>query len=423
MVEWDSLSDQPAYMRKQKKLKQDIRKQHPGDLLISALTVLLLLPLVFLRYLAGFKKRPGFSLNEFFGMGVNLDKEPSLTPELVKELGVRQLLIRIHMKEMDKLDAYETFVDALKDSADIMFVLIPSRLHIDDASRLESDLDTIFARFVKYGNRFQVANAINRIKWGFVLPNEYLKFFRNVQKLRDAKYPGIRLIGPSVIDFEYHVTIRAMFNFFSLRYDAVSALLYVDRRGAPENRQFIFDLMDKIYLLKAIAALSPKTVGEDIYITETNYPIKGTGKYAPTSDYERVDEKAYSAYMVRYFLLAMATTQIRTVYWHQLIAPGYGLIDNREGIVKRGAFFAFKFLNRLLQDAVFVSFRVREGLYCAEFTKEGQTIKTLWCNNETRPYRPEEGEKLFSMTGEPLQNETAVQIDDCVTYVIGEKHG
>jgi len=422
MVEWDSLSDQPAHMKRQKKFKQTIRKQHPWELVISALTILLLLPFVFLRYLFGFKKRRDFSLGHFFGMGVNLDKEPGLTPELIKELGVRDLLVRIHMKEVESLDAYEDFVRSLGD-ARLMFVLIPSREHIEDRGRLETDLDAIFARFKKYGSRFQVANAINRIKWGFVLPNEYLEFFQNVQKLRDTRYPDIELIGPSVIDFEYHVTLRALFNFFKIRYDAVSALLYVDRRGAPENPQFVFDLIGKIKLLRAITALSPKKRSSDLYITETNYPITGTGAYAPTSRNERVDEEAYTAYMVRYYLLTISTTLVKTVYWHQLIAPGYGLIDNRDGIVKRGAFFAFRFLYALLSDSRFLAFNVTNGLYCAEFEKDGKRIKALWCNGESRTYHPAPNAKCFTITGEAITPDGQIVIDDAVTYLIEEQHG
>ena len=71
------------------------------------------------------------------------------------------------------------------------------------------------------------------------------------------------------------------------------------------------------------------------YYAETNWPITGTAPYAPTSETECVSEEEYADFMVRYHLLAFASQHASSVYWHQLIAPGYGLIDNRDGIRNR----------------------------------------------------------------------------------------
>lgn len=420
MVEWDSFSDQPAHMR-DKKFKRDTRKRHVDDLLISALTILLIYPIVLLRYCFGFKKRER-SLKNFFGMAVNLDKEPDLTPSLVDELGVDELLVRIHMDDAEQFDRYEAFVKTLG-KRNILFVLLPSRAQIEDHERLKHDVHAIFRRFSPYGSRFQVGNAINRIKWGFVLPKEYLLFFRTVQSVRDASFPEVKLIGPAVIDFEYHVTIRAVFNFFKIRYDALASLLYVDRRGAPENRQFVFDTRAKINLLRAIADLSPKFTDKEIYITEVNWPIADTGKYAPTSKHERVDETEYMAYMARYYLLAAATGQVKTVYWHQLIAPGYGLIDNREGIRKRAAFDAFRFMNTLLKQSTLLSFSREGDYYQAVFAKGSQKITALWCNGSTQEVAVDPKGQLFSITGDALEHGDRIQANDLVQYLIEETHG
>ena len=53
---------------------------------------------------------------------------------------------------------------------------------------------------------------------------EYLKWYKNIQDIRDKDYPNIKLIGSSVIDFEFHYTIRTLFNFFNIKYDAFSSL-------------------------------------------------------------------------------------------------------------------------------------------------------------------------------------------------------
>lgn len=90
-----------------------------------------------------------------------------------------------------------------------------------------------------------MGTTINRAKWGFFAVKEYLEFFKIAQDLRDEKYKDLKLIGPSTIDFEYYYNIRAMFNLYNIKYDKISSLLYVDRRGAPCNTQYIF-LIQKI---------------------------------------------------------------------------------------------------------------------------------------------------------------------------------
>jgi len=51
---------------------------------------------------------------------------------------------------------------------------------------------------------------------------------------------------------------------------------------------------------------------------------------------------------MEYFKIAKESKKIKRVYWHQLIAPGYGLVDNRDGkIVKYPQFYAFK---KMLQN-------------------------------------------------------------------------
>jgi len=47
--------------------------------------------------------------------------------------------------------------------------------------------------------------------------------------------------------------------------------------------------------------------------------------------------------MLQYFETAKKSGKISKVFWHQLIAPGYGLVDNRDGkIRKTEAFYKFK---------------------------------------------------------------------------------
>jgi hypothetical protein len=47
--------------------------------------------------------------------------------------------------------------------------------------------------------------------------------------------------------------------------------------------------------------------------------------------------------MVDYFDIAKKSNKITKVFWHQLIAAGYGLVDNRDGkLRKTKSFYEFK---------------------------------------------------------------------------------
>jgi hypothetical protein len=104
----------------------------------------------------------------------------------------------------------------------------------------------------------------------------------------------------------------------------------------------IFDFKNKIEFLDTIIKSSSKC-DNGIYITEANWPLTGTAPYAPTSELECVTEELYNNYMLEYFDIAQKSGKIEKVYWHQLMAGGYGLVDNRDGIIRKTeAFYSFK---------------------------------------------------------------------------------
>ena len=102
------------------------------------------------------------------------------------------------------------------------------------------------ARFTPYGRASRSARRSTAASGGSGTSGEYVALARAAEEIL-RRHPGVELLGPSVIDFEYHVT-AAVLNLRrpGFRFDAVSALLYVDRRGAPENRQAGLDTEDKV---------------------------------------------------------------------------------------------------------------------------------------------------------------------------------
>lgn len=348
---WDHYSDQPAII-KDKALKRAMRRNALPSLIKTFLIALVTLPIALA--LMPFMPRRTINGEHFFGMGVNLNKEPNTTPYLLDELRVKRLLIRIPLWEMDRLHEYVTFIRSFS-GKHITVALLQDREHITSPSLSQDHFTQIFEALEGICDTYIIGSTINRAKWGFFSVNEYLDFYAVAYALKKSRFPHLKLIGSNVIDFEFHFTSHTLFNLSRIHFDAIGSLLYVDRRGEPENTQMGLNLLDKINFLYSLIRLSPKTANE-LIITETNWPIQNTAPYAPTSEFECVSEEEYASYMVRYHLLAFASQKVHCVYWHQLIAPGYGLIDNREGIRKRSAFEAYKTMLEHLSDARFIRF-------------------------------------------------------------------
>jgi len=341
---WDYHSDQPHILPRS--LKKRLRQGHGWDYAKLIATNIRYLPYLFLKFLIQ-QLRPSASTPppksvNFYGLCVNLDKGEAQY-SLVEELGVKSLQIRLFLNEMERIDEYLAFARGFGEGKEILITIIQDREHIENHTLLAQDIATIFEKFQTITDEFMIGNAINRIKWGFISMEEYLEFYRVIQAVRDQQFPQLKLIGSSVIDFEYHFTIRTLFHGYPLHYDKVASLLYVDRRGTPRATQMgIFDLKRKIDFLYTLVAHSKKC-DNHIYITEANWPLTGTAPYAPTSEKECVSEAMYDQYMREYFEIAHQSGKIERVYWHQLIASGYGLVDARGGeLRKRQAFYHFK---------------------------------------------------------------------------------
>ena len=413
---WDYNSDQP-YQLKDRNFKKVMRQKEGFSLLMTILSSLFILPIAFLAQLFISKRK--ISTQDFFGMSINLDKEPQKTEDLVHELALTTLLIRFPLWEMERIQEYVIFVKNFQDKK-ILINIMQDREHVEDLELLQKDLFTLFQALAPYVHTFQVGTTINRAKWGFFSVHEYLRFYQTAYKLKQKEFKDLKLLGPSVIDFEYHFTTHAIFNFFALRYDGISALLYVDRRGAPENTQMGLNLLKKINLLDALARLSPKTKRE-IYITETNWPLSNTAPFAPTSEHECVSVSLYTEYMLRYYLLSFASQKVNAVYWHQLIAPGYGLIDSHNGLEKREAFEAFKVMLHQLNETEFVSYSSQNSTFVLIVKNHTKTTSILW-SLQPKELKLTKKVTCYNYLGKETEAST-IQINTKPIYVPENIHG
>ncbi|WP_345969862.1 glycosyl hydrolase [Sulfurimonas sp. HSL1-6] len=409
---WDFHSDQP-YQLKDRPLKRRLRKAQRASLVKTALSGLLWLPLALLAM--PFLRRHPIDAPHFAGLIVDPLRAPDATLKAVASLSVEELLIRVKLWERSELDVIVSFVRQLEGKR-LFFVLMQDREHIEDAALRKETLEQTFTALAPFGNRFQIGTTLNRAKWGFASVNEYLDFFKTAQQLRDDAFPGLQLIGPGVIDFEYHFAAHALFNLRGVRFDAVNALLYVDRRGAPENTQAGCDLPCKINFLSSLTMLSPRAK-RPLYLTETNWPLTGTAPYAPTSEKECVDEEIYASYMVRYYLLALATQQVATVYWHQLAAPGYGLVDTRDGWRERPAFHAFKTMTSLLKEARHIALQQRRERFEMVLQRPDGLLRIFWTNGEAYTQHFAEPRCFISRDGRTFTTD-ALAVSGAPVYLI-----
>lgn len=96
-----------------------------------------------------------------------------------------------------------------------------------------------------------------------------------------------------------------------------------------------------------------------------------------------VSEDEQASYLVRYYLQVLASGHVEKCFWHQLLAPGYGLVDNRgEALRKRRAYQAFRTLYTLFSDAQIDGYVEHDNGACAltASCRHGK-IMALWSNN------------------------------------------
>jgi hypothetical protein len=241
----------------------------------------------------------------------------------------------------------------------------------------------------------ELCHVVNRMKWGIHNLSEHTQLLAPVVELK-ARYPGMKFSGPACIDFEYHYLIAALnATPGGLDYDALSHHLYVDRRGAPENKQGSFGTVEKAGLLKAIARTSNRC-GEKVIVSEVNWPLEGTGVWSPVSasympadargSKVHVSEEKYGCYVLRYLVLTICSGFVDQVYWWRLVAHGFGLIDERAngGWRERIGFKMLCVFLDQLGEATFVEkLETEEEVYALRFEREDDQVVMMWCNGRS----------------------------------------
>ncbi len=418
-VVWDPLTEQPFHHAGKARRHWERLKDLPA-LGAEAWAIARALPSI-----RRARRRPLSSL-PCGRIGLGLAHGTRLDPvllEFLEEANTRHVFLRLNAWE--NLDGPEALAKDLKGRGfDLAFGIAQDRGLVREPLRWERAVEEIAARFLPLGGAFQIGQAVNRSKWGFWTRREYLDLARRAAVLLRKADPAVRLLGPSVIDFE-PLALAAALHLpapgFAL--DAVSCLLYVDRRGAPENSQYGLDLQAKVRWFDAIARASRHGGGSRLWITETNWPLRA-GPHSPAGRGVAVDEEAQADYLVRYMLLALATGAVERVYWWQLAARGYGLLDVLpDGTLRaRPAYRAFRVLAGILEGT--------ENLEEVGAERGGRLVKleglqgTVWAGWAPRaPVRiaaPPAACRAWGRDGEELGLDSALTLTGSVHYFAEE---
>jgi hypothetical protein len=333
----------------------------------------------------------------------------------LSDLGIRKVLVRIPSWEREKLPLFEEALRSLRrEGREVVAALLQNRDDVLDPDRWASFLGQVFGRLGGLASHFEIGHAWNRTKWGVWEHGEYMRLAEKALAL-SRKY-GVKIIGPAVIDFEFHLYPPILKR---IPFDVFTSLLYVDRAGAPENRQVGWDLAGKAALLKAVV----DTCGQgrrELWVTEMNWPLKGTGRYSPVSGRPNVTEKSQADYLVRYHLILLASGFVSRIYWWQMVAPGYGLMDSRGGPWrKRPSYFALKHLAAVLRKSRFLRRIPCPGAHLFLFTGEKGLSLAAWTTGPALRIRlTPPAVSLASLTGRDisLSGET-IPVEESPKYI------
>ncbi len=355
-----------------------------------------------------------------FGMAVSPlpGKEEEILSGL-KDLGVKHALVRVPSWEKERLSYYETFIRRLKEEGwEVLVALLQNRYDLLSPGAWRQFLEDSFSRLGRWASYFEVGHAWNRTKWGVWSYNEYLRLARPALELA-ASY-GVKLVGPAVIDFEFHlypVTLNA------IPFDVVSSLLYVDRTGAPEEAQWGWTLEKKLRLLRAIID-STACRQKPCWITEFNWPLRGMEPYSPAPGRPCVTEEEQANYLVRYFLISLASGAVERVYWWQLAARGYGLADPLSTPWRRRpSFFALKTLVELVEGSTYLRRELRDDAWITYFSRGEKKFAVVWTKQRSVEHAfPWRIKEVLDRDGAPLAfNSERLVIQPRPKYVFFEE--
>ncbi len=417
---WNPLTQQPniPYSKWQRNIEY---LKFGGDHLKMLFYSIKLLPELIPEYFSISKSLMPKEIKKGFCVGV--ENEPSRFDRIIneiKEIKANSVLLRIPIWDLENLGYSRDFLLELKNSGvEPVVSILQDYNSTVDLNYWKNGVEKIIKELDGVVFYYGIGHAWNRYKWGVRSFLQYLDLVEKADEVR-KDFQGIKFFGPSVIDFEYICTMGVLNHpKRKPKFDVVNALLYVDRQGAPEKKYLGFNLFHKTLLMRAITNC---VYGEEtpFWITETNWPLIANAEYIPTSLKESVDEKVYADYLVRYYIISLSSGAER-VYWWQLVAHGYGIIDDIDGgWRRRSAFYSFKTMAELLDSFKLVNKKIEKSIYSFTFENyKGAFITVAWSSKGEKRIKIDfDVEDAISRNGERLKISDYITLTSSPVYLI-----
>lgn len=340
---------------------------------------------------------------------------------LLEQLGNPPVLIRFcHHETITEWNRTIALVKQLHNKGvEVMLAVLQDRQALLQPDSWKAFLTLIIESVGDQVAHIEITHASNRLKWGIWSSDEYQQLMAPALELQQ-RFPHIRLVGPACIDFEYLPVIAALGTHPQGQpLAALSHLLYVDRRGAPENTQGNrFSTLEKSALLKALAQWSDRCT-DKIIVSEVNWPVKHTGIWSPigcpyeTPKWRREQpgesDDDYANYMLRYYLITLCSGHVDQVFWWRLSAHGYGLVDDLNNFTPRPAFYALVQLLKTIGNATFMrKLKTESAVYALEFDSVEGKITVVWTSDNSRRAIPANMnyKKIIDRNGKELTTAT-----------------
>lgn len=427
---WDEKTAQPmiALSKEEKNTERSL-----GDLFTSTLRALIKLPKVIRHYrrLSAKAFASPIEMKGRIGVALNPRQEfITVENELLAKLENPPVFIRFYRHETPEqwALAIELIHSLHARGISIMVALLQDREAVLDHAKWQAFLDFIIPNIQDRVECIEISHAFNRAKWGIWRLAEWRKLFAAAFEYQH-KFPSIKIAGPACIDFEYIPVISAFAELKKInpayQFNALSHLLYVDRRGAPENRQGAFSTLEKAQLLKAIAQTS-SACADKVIVSEVNWPLENTDIWSPivcpyvTARWQKrpsgEPEELYAHFMLRYLAITLCSGFVDQVFWWQLSAKGYGLVDEQNNFQQRPAFLALEFFLSLLGNSRFERKHTTKAEdYLLEFSKDNRRYLMAWSIHTTPKPLDVPYESAWNYLGEPV---SPIQLTGSPVYLL-----
>lgn len=373
---WDERSAQPVNVYRGRERSRLIPLRHPVQLASATLALAAPAWREYRALLASAFQSPV----EMRGrVGISIAPAPRTWDRerpLLQALGPQPVLARFyHHEDEARWNFTAGVLRELRDAGHpVAIALVQDRRAVREPASWTRFAGHVLARMHDVAEWVQIGQAINRVKWGLWSFDEYRGLVEGVREAARG-HAGLRFMGPSAIDFEYHHVAAALRHLpGGFRFDALAHHLYVDRRGGPENFQGRFSALEKFALARALARASGRCA-DRLIVTETNWPLLDGGVHSPTgspylypgqvlSSPPSATEGDYANYMIRYLLIALCSGLVERVYWWRLVAQGFGLVDDRDPAAwrPRPAYHALRQFLETAGNATFTG-KTAEGGY------------------------------------------------------------